>query len=322
MTSVSIIIPAWNETKVLRKTLEALAEIDFDKQRCQVLIVAGGTDGSYEIAQGLSETMNVFAKYHVVCQNEKRTKNAAIQRGIEKAKGRVIVLLDADTIVSGHWMKSMFDPIDQGLCDLTIANSEPVKKNWVSDYYMIVKTYFLEKIATYSGHSIGFRASIIENDTAYFFDESVWMGDDYVFQKRAMARGYRAMFIKEANVWTYYPSSLRKFMETEFRWLMASIHMNGISHKSLVRSVVVVLSLICLIPFFRTLFVLSLFINTLYVAKKVHMFFAASRLYATRIKRVFGFVGLSYLHHVISLVSHIWYFLGLRQDSYYQGERC
>lgn len=321
MTSVTIIIPAWNEEKVLGATLEALLAVDYDKKQCEVIVVAGGSDNTYEIAQQASTTMEVFQRYVVLRQRRSGTKNAPIQQGLRAVQNEIIVLLDADTLVSKDWLKRMLDPIEQGRCDLTIANPEPIRKNWISDYYMIIKTYFLDTISTYPGHSVAFRASIVENKIDYFFDETIWMGDDYLFERRVSEQGHKTKFIKVANVKTRYPCSLRYFCVIEFRWMMASIHMNGIRYKSLTYNAIIFLALICLIPFSRTLFVFSLLFNTLYVAKKVHMFLTASRRYATRIRYVFGFVVLSYAHHVISFISHIWYFLGLRKDTYYQGER-
>lgn len=321
MTSVSIIIPAWNEEKVLGTTLDALLAVDYDRRRCEVIVVAGGSDNTYEIARRISTTMEVFQRYVVLRQIGRGTKNAPIQQGLREVRNDIIVLLDADTIVSKDWLKSMLDPIEQGRCDLTIANSEPVVKNWVSDYYMVIKTYYLDRVTTHPGHAIALRASVVEDRPEYFFDENIWMGDDYVFQKRVMEEGHRVLVVREVNVETRYPCSLRYFMAIEFRWGMASIHMEGANFKNLLNNTIVVGALISLVLFSETLLILSSLFHVLYVTKKVHMFLVASRKYNTRLKRVFGFVLLSYMNHIVSLFSYICYFLGLRRDTYYQGER-
>jgi cellulose synthase/poly-beta-1,6-N-acetylglucosamine synthase-like glycosyltransferase len=318
---VSIVIPAWNEEKTLKATLQALLHIDYDKKQCEVIVVAGGSDNTYEIAQQVSTTMEVFQRYVVLLQRRRGTKNAPIQQGLREVQNEIIVLLDADTIVSKDWLKRMLDPIEEGRCDLTIANSEPVKSNWVSDYYVVIKTYYLDSVTTHPGHSIAFRASIVENRPEYFFDENIWMGDDYVFQKRVLEEGHRTMFVKEASVKTHYPCSLRYFVEIECRWAMASIHVDGANYKSLMYNTIVVGALISLVPFSKTLLMLSSLFNVLYVAKKARMFSVASKQYNTRFRRVFGFILLSYLNHIVSLFSYIWHFLGLRRDTYYQGER-
>jgi cellulose synthase/poly-beta-1,6-N-acetylglucosamine synthase-like glycosyltransferase len=321
MSSVSIIIPAWNEAKTLKQTLEALLEIDYDKKRCGVIVVAGGDDDTYEIAQGLSSKMGTFSKYVVIRQRRKGTKNAAIQQGLKEAQNDVIVLLDADTIVTERWLTSMVAPIEQGICDLTIANSEPIRRNWISDYYMIIKTYFIDRVTTYSGHSIAFRADMIEDKIEYFFDHNVWMGDDYLFEKRVSEQGRKTMFIKNANVRTHFPCSLKYFLKIESRWWTAFINMNGVSYKTLTCNIVVIGALVCAIPFSGILSMFSLLFNTLYIAKRAHIFLVASRQYKTKVRRILGFVVLSYVHHIILFVSHMRCFLGLWRDTYYQGQR-
>lgn len=320
MTTVSIIVPAWNEAKTLKPTLQALLDMDYDKERCEVIVVAGGNDDTYQIARELSERMEVFRRYVVMLQ-EPRGKNSAIQQGVKQARNNIIVLLDADTMVSTHWLRNMVAPIEQGRCDLAIAGSEPVRKNWISDYYMVLKTYFLHSITTYPGHSIAFKANIVKNQIGYFFDKKIWMGDDYLFQKRVSERGHKTMFVDNANVRTHFPTSLRYFLKVEFRWLTAFAYMNGIHYKTLACNIIVIGALISIIPFSRILFVLSLLFNTFYVGKRAHMFLSASRHYNTRFIRVFGFVMLSYLHHIISFCSNIKYLLGSWKDPYYQGQR-
>ena len=107
MPSVSIIIPAWNEERALKATLHALLEIDYDKKRCEVIVVAGGSDNTYEIAKSLLQTMEPFSGY-IVLHQQPAGKNAAIQRGIIEAKNAIIVLLDADTIVTNQWLENMY----------------------------------------------------------------------------------------------------------------------------------------------------------------------------------------------------------------------
>jgi cellulose synthase/poly-beta-1,6-N-acetylglucosamine synthase-like glycosyltransferase len=321
MSLVSIIIPAWNEAKTLKATLGALLAIEYEKNLCEVIVVAGGDDNTYEIAEQLSLQMGIFSTCVVIRQERKGTKNAAIQQGIREANNEIIVLLDADTIVSKEWLKRIVAPIEQGICDLTIANSEPIRKNWISDYYMIVKTSSAEEITTYPGHSIAVRADVVLRDVDRFFDENIWMGDDYILVTRVRESGGKTMFVKSALVKTHFPCSLRYFINIETRWLTAFVHFNGVSARILLKSAVIIASLLTLIPFSWVLFALSLVFHGVYVGKKVKMFRLAARHYETKTIRLFGFVFVSYLHHALQLVAYTRYFLGMWQDTYYQGQR-
>jgi glycosyltransferase involved in cell wall biosynthesis len=321
MTSVSIIIPAWNEVSTLEETLQALVGVDYDKSKCEVIIVAGGHDKTYETALGLSEAVRAFSRYVVILQMPEG-KNAAIQQGLIEARNEIIVLLDADTIVSKAWLKSMLEPIEAGACDLTIANPEPVKKTWVSDYYMLIKTYFLDSITTFSGHSMAFRLSIVRGDANDFFDKRVKVGVDYFLAKKFLERGHLIMFSKKALVKTHLASSLTFFVLCELRWLTARMKIDGVSYKALGCNAVVFAALVSVVPICKVQLVLSVIANGVYIRKRLKIFFGARRHYKTRAANVFGFLFLSYLYHIIGLISYIGHVLRLSRKIYlYQGQR-
>jgi len=321
MKSVSIIIPAWNEESTLKATLYALLDIDYDKKKCEVIVVAGGGDGTYEIAKSLSQAMEPFSRCIVLLQKP-AGKNAAIQLGFKEANNAIIVLLDADTIVSKQWLKNMVDPIEQGRTDLTIANPEPVRKNWVSDYYMITKTYSLDTITTFSGHSMAFMADIVRKRMDYFFDEDVKVGVDYLLAKRFSEQGKRIMLSKEASVVTHLPSSLKYFILTELRWLTAFIGIEGVRYRVLASNCTVVASLIFAIPISRILFVFAVLFNAIYLLKRIRIYFIGSKQYGRNSISLFGFILLSYVNHVVHFICFVNHFLGLSRKSYlYQGQR-
>jgi len=319
--TASIIVPAWNEGKVLKQTMEALLCMEYDKRKCEVIVVAGGEDETYDIAMALSSIMKAFSRY-VVIRQPPHGKNAAIQQGVDESRNNIIVLLDADTIVSQGWLKNMVQPIEEGDADCTIANPYPIRRNWVSDYYMVIKTYPLEKIVTFSGHAMGFRADVVENRLDYFFDKETKVGVDYLLAKRFVERGLRVLFAHEARVKTHFPSSVEYFVRCELRWLTALIGVDGINYRRLASNTAVATALILTIPINKILFILSLLFNAGYVTKRVRIFLLASRRADLNMANVFGFILLSYTYHMIGLASYIRYFLGLSKSNYLcQGQR-
>ena len=321
MTSISIVIPAWNEGKTIKSTVEALLGLDYDKQRCEIIVVSGGNDNTHELAQKLSTKMQSFLRYVVIPQGP-MGKNAAIQQGIREARGEMIVLLDADTIVTTTWLTRMVEPIEQGACDLTVANSEPVKKNWISDFFMITKTYLLDRISTFSGGSVAFRSGVVGSRLDYYFDTNVRAGVNYLLMRRFMERGLRVMFAKDAHVTTHYPSSLKYFVVCELRWLTALVNIEGVRARTLACNAAVVASLICTLPIHNVPFLLSVLFHVVYAGKRTRIFWIASRQRDTNIAGVFGFIVLSYIYHIIGFISQMKCLLGLSKASYLrQGQR-
>jgi cellulose synthase/poly-beta-1,6-N-acetylglucosamine synthase-like glycosyltransferase len=321
MKSASIIIPAWNEAKTIKKTLEALLKIDYDMDQCEIIIVAGGDDGTFSLAKSLALQGEAFSRY-VILEQGPLGKNAAIQQGVRKAGNPIIVLLDADTIVSPGWLKAMVHPIERGDTHLTIANPEPVRKTWVSDYYTINKLYFMDHIVTYSGHAMAFRAEVVRDHLDYFFDESVKVGVDYLLAKRFLERGLGVTFAKDALVTTHIPSTFRYFWLSELRWMAALINIDDVSYTNLGRNVAIVAAMVCVVPVFEKVSVLSLLFNLVYMIRKARIFFAVRTEYHAGIKSLLGFIFLSYAYHLIGIISYLRHFLGLSRNTYlYQGER-
>lgn len=333
VVSVSIVIPAWNEETTLKPTLEALLQTDYDKKQCEVIVVAGGDDNTEEIACGMSRSMEIFSRYIVIPQSP-LGKNAAIQEGIKRVQNEIIVILDADTMVSKGWLKRMVEPLEKGTFDLTIANLEPVTRNWISDFYMISKVFVFKPHKSIlfgnldwgippGAAGVALKSYIVKGKEAHFFNRDVHVGVDHLLFKKISEQQGKIGYIEDAVVTTHLPSSLKYFLKVELRWLTALVNIDGANYKELLCSIIIVGALIfALVPLSRIVFMFCALFTTLFVLKKAHMFVVGSRYYKTNLGHIFGFILLSYIYHLLRLISHMRYFLGMSKQAYLsQGQR-
>jgi len=106
---VSVIIPCRNEAEWIQSCLESVAENDYPKERIEVLVVDGmSDDGTREKMETLTERFP-FVR---LLDNPRRITPAALNVGIEAAKGSIIMRMDAhyeypkDYIsVLVHWLE-------------------------------------------------------------------------------------------------------------------------------------------------------------------------------------------------------------------------
>ena len=100
--TVSILIPAYNEEKDIARTLKSILSIDYPKNKLEVIVIDDGSnDRTLEIARKFSsDRVRVFTK-----KNE--GKGRALNYGLNKAKGEIIVSMDADTIVGKDALKKL-----------------------------------------------------------------------------------------------------------------------------------------------------------------------------------------------------------------------
>ena len=84
-TTLSIIIPCFNEENTLEQCLENVLNIRDEKLSLEIIIVDDcSTDASFQIAQRLSEK---FKEIRVLQHQRNRGKGAALQTGFQHAKG-------------------------------------------------------------------------------------------------------------------------------------------------------------------------------------------------------------------------------------------
>jgi len=84
---ISVIIPAYNEQKWIKKTVTSVLESGFP---CELIVVNdGSTDNTQKILESFGE------KIKLIIHQKNKGKGAAVSSGIKNANGEIIVLLDA-----------------------------------------------------------------------------------------------------------------------------------------------------------------------------------------------------------------------------------
>ncbi|MBE7170946.1 MAG: glycosyltransferase family 2 protein [Williamsia sp.] len=110
---VSVVIPAYNEEQHILKTLASLAASATDK-KFEVIVVNNNSQDRTAMLARLTGA---------VCLEEPVQGIAAARnRGLQQAKGRLILNADADTIYPPHWIGLMTAPLDDQKIALTYGS--------------------------------------------------------------------------------------------------------------------------------------------------------------------------------------------------------
>jgi cellulose synthase/poly-beta-1,6-N-acetylglucosamine synthase-like glycosyltransferase len=96
---MSILVPAYNEEKVIRTTIESLLATDYPDKEI-IAIDDGSKDGTFAIMSEYKDKIKVLHK-------ENGGKASALNMGMLYSTGSIIVILDADTIIGYSALKQI-----------------------------------------------------------------------------------------------------------------------------------------------------------------------------------------------------------------------
>ena len=215
--SVSVIIPAWKEHGTLERCIASLRSVDYPDW--EVVIVAGGPDETYRTAV---EACQGLAHCTVIMQRP-RGKNAALNDGLHVSRGEVLVLLDADSIVTPGWLRALIEPISDRI-QATTGNPVPLCQTAISrvgQMEHISACEIHESVTLQGSGSIAIRRDVIEQIGR--FPEDVPVGVDWDLDARLGARGVMRAYCPRAIVYTERPATMAQYWRNEVRWRRAHL---------------------------------------------------------------------------------------------------
>jgi cellulose synthase/poly-beta-1,6-N-acetylglucosamine synthase-like glycosyltransferase len=208
---VSIIVPAWRDRDALEACLESLACIDYPDY--EVIVVAGGADGTYECASAMALGRDRMK----VIEQLPRGKNAALNQGVAAASAEVLVFLDADSRLSPGWLKELVGALQDGVAAST-GNYLPMHETPVSLWGDLAKVYeyqVRDRVILQGSGGIAVRREALDA-IGPFPEERV--SSDWDLDARLALRGYRKVFAPGALIRSHRPATLTEWWQNELRW--------------------------------------------------------------------------------------------------------
>lgn len=116
--NISVILPAYNEEKILPATLESLREIE---EISEIIVVDDGSrDETVRVARELAD--------QVVTLSVNKGKGEALRQGCLNGKGDIFLFLDSDLGRSAVLARYLLQPVLSGSTDMSIAVFPPSSK--------------------------------------------------------------------------------------------------------------------------------------------------------------------------------------------------
>jgi glycosyltransferase involved in cell wall biosynthesis len=115
---LSIIVPCYNEVKLVEEALETLRATPFPWSREIIVVDDGSRDGTREILKRYADDPDFQVIFHAVNQG----KGGAVRTGITHAQGKVLISHDADNEYDPAEIIDVVRPIMDGRADVVYGS--------------------------------------------------------------------------------------------------------------------------------------------------------------------------------------------------------
>ena len=105
---VSVIIPTFKRQALLIKCLSNLAQQDFPKEKYEIIVVTDGPDINTKTDVAFFSRQHLFLNIECCSLDEKRGPAASRNKGVQHAKGELIVFTDDDCLPQQDWVKAFW----------------------------------------------------------------------------------------------------------------------------------------------------------------------------------------------------------------------
>ena len=217
---VSVVIPAFNESEYMEKCIQTVLSVDYPKDKLDVIVVDdGSTDDTYKTAKKFEKKgVRVFTKQNA-------GKGAALNFGLEKAKGELVATMDADSYLTKNTITELIPFFeDKDVMAVTPAVKIKAGNSWIKElqrveYLMILFSRkllsFINSVPVTPGPFSIFRTKVF--DEVGNFDEHKLVEDQEI-ALRIQSHNYKIKSSMTADVYTEPPDNLRDLLHQRVRW--------------------------------------------------------------------------------------------------------
>ncbi|MBZ5602243.1 MAG: glycosyltransferase family 2 protein [Acidobacteriia bacterium] len=215
---VSFLIAAWNEEATLARCIDAVLSLGYPD--LEVVLCAGGTDSTWQIASGFSDP-----RVALLPQQAGDGKQKALMHCLERATGEIVYLIDADCLITPPAFARVLYPILGG-AEHAVTNipCTPFPEQLASPFaisqcasWVYTSIYH----PAYGSSLVGMNAAIRRQalEKAGGFDARVRAGGDFDLGKRLLRAGFRIRYEADASFPIEFQTNPRVYLRQQARWL-------------------------------------------------------------------------------------------------------
>lgn len=234
---VSIMVPAHNESIVIRKTVLALLQFDYPEDRYEIIVINDNSnDDSAEVLSGI-QSLHPDRKLMVINTDNimgGKGKSNALNIALSVASGSVIAIYDADNTPAPNALRIL---VEQLMADdkagAVIGKFRTRNRNAsLLTRFVNIETlayqcmnqagrFFFFKLCTIPGTNYVIRRSIINEMGGW---DTQALSEDTEISFRLYRMGYYIKFMPLAVTWEQEPQKLKQWFKQRTRWAKGNLY--------------------------------------------------------------------------------------------------
>lgn len=213
---ISVVVPAYNAADTLDECLQGLLDQSIPRSCYEVIVV---DDGS------MDHTLDVAAAYgvqgvRVVHHQQNQGAGSARNTGVACAQGDLVLFIDSDCVPRSEWVQIMAeafqDPEVVGIKGGYLTRQTSLVPRFTQAEYEDRYDRMLgqERINSVDTASAAYRRDVFIQNGG--FDPSFRFLEDHEFSFRLAEKGYKLIYVPEAQVYHRHNNNVLQYLERKF----------------------------------------------------------------------------------------------------------
>ncbi|GIV50159.1 MAG: glucosyltransferase [Candidatus Kapaibacterium sp.] len=231
---VTVQLPIYNEVYVVERLLDAVAQLDYPRDKLEIQVLDDSTDETQHIAHRRVEyyRQQGFDITYIHRTERSGYKAGALRHGLAMARGEFIAIFDADFVPKPDFLKrtlpffadprvgmvqTRWEHLNENYSLLTQAQALALDGHFVIEQQVRYKAGFF---INFNGTAGIWRRTCIEDAGNWHSDT---LAEDLDLSYRAQLRGWRFVFLADVTSPAELPADINALKSQQFRWTKGAV---------------------------------------------------------------------------------------------------
>ncbi len=230
---VTIQLPMFNELYVIERLLDAVARIDYPKEKLEIQVLDDSTDETQQIARKKVKELKARGFDIVYLHRTDRTgyKAGALDAGLKVSRGEYVMIFDADFVPPPNIVKDLVHYFTDPKVAMVQARWGHINQDYSTltrcQALMLDGHFVIEHIGrNRAGLFFNFNGTAGMWRKSAILDAGGWQHDtiteDMDLSFRAQLRGWRFVYVPEVLAPAEVPCEMNSFKSQQYRWAKGS----------------------------------------------------------------------------------------------------